>query len=130
MLTARPQTQEAVKPSSVVRVTPDPTARPSLDELAPLVAELDMNDSHSVLFFGSRAQQELSRVSDSMLDRVRAKDLGPAGEALNDMVLTLRGFDTSGLDPNRRPGWLERLYAANLTSVVVRRRRRWLPQQT
>jgi uncharacterized protein YaaN involved in tellurite resistance len=44
-----------------------------------------------------------------MLERVRTKDLGPAGSALNDMVLTLRGFDVGELDPNRKPGWLDRL---------------------
>jgi len=78
-------------------------------ELEPLLAELDLSDSHSVLFFGGRAQQQLTTVSDSMLERVRSKDVGPAGSALNDMVLTLRGFDISGLDPTRRAGWLDRL---------------------
>lgn len=88
---------------------PDRTAPIPQSELTPLIEELDINDSHSILFFGSRVQQELTRVSDSMLERVRAKDLGPAGEALSDMVLTLRGFDTGGLDPNRPVGWFERL---------------------
>ena len=78
-------------------------------ELAPLLAELDLDDTHSILFFGSRAQEELTTVSDRMLERVRTKDLGPAGSALNDMVLTLRGFDVGALDPNRKPGWLDRL---------------------
>jgi len=78
-------------------------------ELAPLLAELDLGDSHSILFFGSRAQEELTTVSDRMLEKVRTKDLGPAGSALNDMVLTLRGFDVGELDPNRKPGWLDRL---------------------
>ena len=78
-------------------------------ELAPLLAELDLGDSHSILFFGGRAQEELTTVSDRMLEKVRTKDLGPAGSALNDMVLTLRGFDVGELDPNRKPGWLDRL---------------------
>jgi uncharacterized protein YaaN involved in tellurite resistance len=78
-------------------------------ELEPLLAELDLNDSHSVLFFGSRAQEQLTTVSDSMLERVRSKDVGLAGSALNDMVLTLRGFDMAGLDPTRPAGWLDRL---------------------
>ena len=82
---------------------------PTSAQLAPLLAELDLGDSHSILFFGSRAQEELTTVSDRMLERVRTKDLGPAGGALNDMVLTLRGFDVGELDPNRKPGWLDRL---------------------
>jgi uncharacterized protein YaaN involved in tellurite resistance len=82
---------------------------PAGNQLAPLVAELDLSDSHSILFFGSRAQDELTTVSDRMLERVRNKDIGPAGNALNDMVVTLRGFDVGDLDPNRRPGLLGRL---------------------
>jgi uncharacterized protein YaaN involved in tellurite resistance len=78
-------------------------------QLAPLLAELDLGDSHSILFFGSRAQEELTTVSDRMLEKVRTKDIGPAGGALNDMVLTLRGFDVGELDPNRKPGLLDRL---------------------
>lgn len=86
-----------------------PAAEMTTTRLAPLLAELDLGDSHSILFFGSRAQEELTTVSDRMLERVRTKDLGPAGSALNDMVLTLRGFDVGDLDPNRKPGWLDRL---------------------
>jgi uncharacterized protein YaaN involved in tellurite resistance len=86
-----------------------PHGDPSGNQLAPLLAELDLGDSHSILFFGSRAQDELTTVSDRMLERVRNKDIGPAGNALNDMVVTLRGFDVGDLDPNRRPGLLGRL---------------------
>jgi uncharacterized protein YaaN involved in tellurite resistance len=95
----------ALQPAS----SPVTADRPTRAQLAPLLAELDLGDSHSILFFGSRAQEELTTVSDRMLERVRTKDLGPAGSALNDMVLTLRGFDVGALDPNRKPGWLDRL---------------------
>ena len=87
-----------------------------------LLAELDLNDSHSVLFFGSSAQEQLTTVSDSMLERVRVKEVGPAGEALNDMVLTLRGFDLSGLDPNRKAGWFGRLLGKGRDAAKVLQR--------
>jgi len=87
-----------------------------------LLAELDLNDSHSVLFFGSSAQEQLNTVSDSMLERVRVKEVGPAGEALNDMVLTLRGFDLSGLDPNRKAGWFGRLLGKGRDAAKVLQR--------
>jgi uncharacterized protein YaaN involved in tellurite resistance len=91
-------------------------------KVAKLLAELDLEDSHSVLFFGSRAQERLTTVSDSMLERVRVKDVGPAGDALNDMVLTLRGFDLSGLDPNRRAGWIGRLLGKGRDAAKVLQR--------
>jgi uncharacterized protein YaaN involved in tellurite resistance len=105
--TAKP-TEPAASRDAVAAVE-RPARPPERADLVPLLAELDLNDSHSVLFFGSRAQEQLTTVSDSMLERVRVKDVGPAGEALNDMVLTLRGFDVTGLDPNRKLSWLDRL---------------------
>jgi uncharacterized protein YaaN involved in tellurite resistance len=77
--------------------------------IASLVRELDLTDSQSVLFFGSKAQQQLTTVSDQMLEGVRNKDVGPAGASLSEMVSALRGFDLERLDPNRKPGLLDRL---------------------
>lgn len=73
------------------------------------MAEIDLNDSHSIIFFGSKAQQQLTDISDRMLEGVRSKEVGPAGEALNDMVATLRGF---GIDDLEKPGLLGRLFGA------------------
>ncbi|MGK0321820.1 MAG: hypothetical protein ACI9JP_004018, partial [Granulosicoccus sp.] len=58
-----------------------------------LMKEIDLTDSNSVIFFGSKAQQELTSISDNMLEGVRNKDLGSAGRSLNDMVSVLRGFE-------------------------------------
>jgi uncharacterized protein YaaN involved in tellurite resistance len=45
-----------------------------------------------------------------MLEGVRNKDTGPAGEALNEMVSTLRGFSVDELDPSKKPGFFARLF--------------------
>ncbi|MGA7981898.1 MAG: toxic anion resistance protein [Chromatiaceae bacterium] len=79
------------------------------EKIGVLLKELDLTDSQSVLFFGSKAQQQLTTVSDQMLEGVRSKDVGPAGEALNEMVTALRGFDVDRLDPNRKQGLFDRL---------------------
>ena len=112
--------QEAHRTASTERPVSD-SASEDLEptQFAALMGELDLKDSHSVLFFGSRAQEQLTTVSDSMLERVRTKDIGPAGEALNAMVLTLRGFDLSGLDPNRKAGWLGRLLGKGRDAAKV-----------
>jgi len=77
--------------------------------VAALLKELDLTDSQSVLFFGAKAQEQLTQVSDRMLEGVRAKDIGPAGAALSEMVTTLKGFDVAALNPNRKPGFFSRL---------------------
>ena len=84
-------------------------AGPLSPEVSGLLRELDLTDTQSVLFFGAKAQERLTQVSDQMLEGVRAKDAGPAGAALNEMVATLRGFDVDDLDPNRKPGVFDRL---------------------
>lgn len=72
-----------------------------------LASEIDVTDSNSIIFFGAKAQEQLTTVSDNMLEGVRNKDLGSAGEALSDMVAELRGFDAEGLT---QPGFLARLF--------------------
>jgi uncharacterized protein YaaN involved in tellurite resistance len=73
------------------------------------MAELDLSSTQSIVTFGSRAQGELTAISNEMLDGVRAKDTGPAGAALTSMVTSIRGFDVSELDPGRKRSWWERL---------------------
>lgn len=75
-----------------------------------LLADLDMNDSQSIIKFGSAAQTELQAISSQMLDGVRNKDVGPAGASLREMVTNIRGFDAEELDPNRKQSWWERLF--------------------
>ncbi len=74
------------------------------------LAELDVEDSNSIIFFGSKAQKQLTTISDHMLEGVRNKDVGPAGNALNEMLTTLRGFDVEELDPNEEPGWIAKIF--------------------
>ena len=73
-----------------------------------LVSEIDMGDSNSIIFFGTKAQQQLTTISDNMLEGVRNKDVGPAADSLNDMVATLRGFGADNLAVN--PGFFARWF--------------------
>ncbi len=75
-----------------------------------LMKEIDMADANSVIFFGSKAQEKVTEISDKMLEGVKNKDLGRSGEALNEMVATIRGFDIDELDPNKKPGFFARLF--------------------
>ena len=74
------------------------------------IQELEMDDANSIIFFGSKAQKQLTTISDHMLEGVRNKDTGPAGASLNSMVTILRGFDVDGLDPRLEPSWIEKIF--------------------
>lgn len=85
----------------------DASERARIDKL---MSEINLTDSNSIIFFGSKAQQELTSISDNMLEGVRNKDVGSAGESLNSMVSVLRGFEVADFDPNKRPGFFTRLF--------------------
>ena len=85
----------------------DPSEKARVDKL---MEEINLSDSNSIIFFGSKAQQELTTISDNMLEGVRNKDLGAAGSSLNNMVTALRGFEVEDFDPNKRPGFIARLF--------------------
>ena len=78
-------------------------------EITKRMAELDMSDTNSIISFGSSAQSELQVISQSMLQGVRNKDVGPAGDSLRQIVTTIRGFNVSELDVRRKRSWWERL---------------------
>ena len=75
-----------------------------------ILDDLDISDTQSIISFGSSAQEKLTTISDKMLEGVQNKDVGPAGESLNEMVAVMRGFDISGIDPNKKPGFFARLF--------------------
>jgi len=82
---------------------------PQAEEINRRMAELDMSDTNSIVSFGSSAQAELQQISQSMLQGVRNKDVGPAGDSLRTIVSTIRGFNVSELDVRRERTLWEKL---------------------
>ncbi|MEO1140534.1 MAG: toxic anion resistance protein [Pseudomonadota bacterium] len=78
-------------------------------EIRKRMDEIDMADTNSIVVFGSAAQAELQEISQSMLQGVRNKDVGPAGNSLRNIVTTIRGFSVSELDVRRERTWWEKL---------------------
>jgi len=82
---------------------------PVAEEIRARMAEINLGDSSSIMYFGSRAQNDLQAVSQEMLADVKNKDVGPAGDSLSAIVTTIRGFSVSELDVRRKQSWWERL---------------------
>jgi uncharacterized protein YaaN involved in tellurite resistance len=79
------------------------------EEIRRRMAEIDMDNTGSIVAFGSGAQSELQEISQAMLSDVRNKDVGPAGDSLRNIVTTIRGFSVSELDVRREQTWWEKL---------------------
>ena len=75
--------------------------------------DINVSDRGSVLFFGSKAQEEMSTISETMLEGVRNKDLGAAGASLTNMIRTIRDFDVDSLDPSRKQGFFAKMFSKN-----------------
>ncbi|WP_420859554.1 toxic anion resistance protein [Marivivens marinus] len=103
-------------------ITLDAADEPTSAEISRAMGEIDMGDTNSIVRFGSRAQAELQEISQSMLQGVRNKDVGPAGDSLRDIVTTIRGFSVSELDVRRKRTWWEKLLgrAAPMAKFVAR----------
>ena len=92
------------------------------EEVRQRLSELDITSTQSIISFGARAQSELQVISQEMLQDVRNKDVGPAGDALQGIVTSIRGFSVSELDVRRKQSWWEKLIgrAAPFAQFVAR----------
>ena len=73
------------------------------------MSEVDLSNTQSIISFGSSAQAELQVISQAMLQDVKNKDVGPAGDSLRKIVTTIRGFAVDELDLRRDASWWEKL---------------------
>jgi len=83
---------------------------PIEQQIRKVLAELDMSNTSSVIFFGAKAQQQIAAISEQMLEKVKVKDVGPAGDLLNAMVQKLKEFDIPDVEPGEKPRLLARLF--------------------
>ena len=87
-------------------------------QVAALLAKLDIGDTGSIIGFGTEAQRELTAVSEQILEGVRNKDTGPAGAALNDMMLKVREIDVGELRDGSEPNWFQRVILRRISPLA------------
>ena len=110
LLTEVEKVTAVILPEPVAEVVPLEAANASQAEaIKKRMAEVDLSSTQSIISFGSSAQAELQVISQEMLQDVKNKDVGPAGDSLRKIVTTIRGFSTDELDLRRDASWWERL---------------------
>ena len=118
----RQKTALAVREADeIIQMTPPPPTQElvTIDSAAPdqvaairhRMSEIDLSNTQTIIKFGSKAQEDLTSISDEMLDGVRNKDVGPAGGSLRKMVTTIRGFDVSELTGSGEQGFFAKIWA-------------------
>jgi uncharacterized protein YaaN involved in tellurite resistance len=99
-----------ILPEPMAEIVPLETAAPPQAEaIRKRMSEVDLTNTQSIIAFGSSAQAELQVISQAMLQDVKNKDVGPAGDSLRKIVTTIRGFAAEELDLRREASWWERL---------------------
>lgn len=110
LLTEVEKVTAVILPEPTAEVVPlDEAPAPQAEAIRKRMAEVDLTSTQSIISFGSAAQAELQVISQAMLQDVKNKDVGPAGDSLRKIVTTIRGFGASELDLRREASWWERL---------------------
>jgi uncharacterized protein YaaN involved in tellurite resistance len=116
--TTATQTMPAIVPGTALAPLPEVTTElvayeqasdPQKQQLESIITEIDMKDRSSIMFFGTKTQEQMSAISEKMLDGVKNKDIGGAGKSLTNMITAIKGFDVDALNPNDEPSWWEKL---------------------
>ncbi len=81
-----------------------PEEKKAIDEF---VEKIDVFDSTQILQFGASSQAKISEFSDTVLEDVKTKNTGAAGDLLADLVAQIKSFDG---DVTKSPKGLGKLF--------------------
>ncbi len=82
------------------------------------IENIDLSSSSAIIHYGANTQEEVTAISSQMLEGVKGKDLGEAGESLGNMIAAIRGFDVDTLDPNKELSFWDKLFGKAKPLVV------------
>ena len=79
-----------------------------LSRVKEIAGSIDIKDSQAIIEYGVGAQSDIADFSDTVLDQVRSKDAGFAGEALNELMVNVKEIDVDSLSGNTSNGLFKR----------------------
>ena len=106
-----PLTQSATTGNAVATLSEE-----ELGKAKELSKSLDENNSQSVIEYGSLAQKKIGDFSQSVLNKVQAKDLGEVGTALTDLMYQLQESNPNDLVAED-PGFFKKMFGKVKKSI-------------
>jgi uncharacterized protein YaaN involved in tellurite resistance len=106
-----PLTQSATTGNAVATLSEE-----ELGKAKELSKSLDENNSQSVIEYGSLAQKKIGDFSQSVLNKVQAKDLGEVGTALTDLMYQLQESNPNDLVAED-PGFFKKIFGKVKKSI-------------
>jgi uncharacterized protein YaaN involved in tellurite resistance len=86
--------------------TPDLTSEEK-QKVEEFKQKIDLGNTTQIVQYGASAQSRLSTFSESVINVVRTKDSGDAGELLTSLMMKLRGFDS---EAGKKKGFFSGLF--------------------
>jgi len=74
-----------------------------------LMAAFKGSNTNDIILYASAKQRASTTAAEMLLDGVKNKDLGPIGEGLNNIALSIKGMDLSVLQGTESPGFFGKL---------------------
>ncbi len=93
---------------SETAVTPLEAAPIADAKIQAVAKEINFSDPTLTVSYGSKTMTEIAQFTDSLLGSVRAKDAGPVGENLTELMLKVKGINLEQI-ANHKKGFLESL---------------------
>ncbi|WP_223701839.1 toxic anion resistance protein [Sutcliffiella deserti] len=81
-----------------------------------IAKQIDPTDQQAISSYGITAQNELSSFSNSILSHVQAKDAGPVGEVVSDLMKKIKEVKPGELEPQKK-GFFGKLFGSVNNSV-------------
>lgn len=106
------QSQEAAAPLRQI----DRLTEEDQQKARQLAAQIPTGSYEAILTYGANAQTALSNFSNKMLDHVQAKDIGPVGDILKDLMSKLNQLEIDDLH-QEKPKGLRKLFGKVQRSI-------------
>ncbi len=79
-----------------------------LERVKEIARSIDISDSQAIIEYGVGAQSDIADFSDTVLNQVRSKDAGFAGEALNELMVSVKEINVDSISGNSSNGIFKR----------------------
>ena len=109
--TIQPEIQKDAPVRQLDRLTPE-----DQEKARQLASQIPTGSYEAILTYGANAQNALSSFSNKMLDHVQAKDIGPVGDILKDLMTKLNELDPEELHQDKPKG-LRKLFGKMQKSI-------------
>lgn len=88
-----------------------------LPEVEALTSEIRVDDLNSILVFGQKASEGISKVSDNLLATMKTVNAEEAGEMIQQLTKVMDKFDIKELEDIKEPSGLQKLFNKAKNSI-------------